>query len=248
MHRFYLPPEQCQAGQVLLDGREAHHALHVLRLQRQQTVTVLDGAGHTLLCETGDAKRHRLHLNVVERRSIPPPPCRMTLFQAVPKGKTMDLIIQKATELGVTRIIPLVTTRSTPHFNSAERQSKQEKWQQIAIEAIKQCGLTWLPNVAAPADFPGQLVEESSELSWIASLYEGAVHPRISFQKFKALHGRPPQSAAVWIGPEGDFTPEELAAAQNAGAQPITLGSLVLRVDTAALYALSVLNYELQSS
>jgi 16S rRNA (uracil1498-N3)-methyltransferase len=116
------------------------------------------------------------------------------------------------------------------------------------VEAIKQCGAAWLPRVEAPVTPKEFLARaEKFELPIIASLQPGAQHPRQYFQKFEAQHGRKPQSACLWIGPEGDFTAAEVAAITAAGALPITLGKLVLRVETAATYCLSVLNYELSS-
>ena len=124
--------------------------------------------------------------------------------------------------------------------------NKREKWQQVAIEAIKQCGAAWLPEDRGTGDSPEFLArKEKFDLSLVGSLQKERRHPRESFQEFEAKHGRLPQSVGVWIGPEGDFTPAELKAIQAAGALPISLGRLVLRVETAAIYCLSILNYEL---
>jgi 16S rRNA (uracil1498-N3)-methyltransferase len=166
----------------------------------------------------------------------------------VPKGKIIESIIQKATELGVARIVPLLTDRVVMELDEKHAGRKAEKWQQVAIEAIKQCGAGWLPKVESPVT-PKEFLarKEAFELPLIASLQPGAQHPRTYFQKFESQHGRNPQSACVWIGPEGDFTPAEVAAIVSAGALPMTLGRLVLRVETAATYCLSVLNYEIQA-
>src|SRR6185369_9928312 len=110
MHRFYLPPEDCKGTTFQLTGREAHHALHVLRLRRGDEAVVLDGAGNEMTCEVRDAGKN-IHLAVVKRNSHPAPTCPITLLQAVPKGKIIESIIQKATELGVHRIVPLLTER-----------------------------------------------------------------------------------------------------------------------------------------
>jgi 16S rRNA (uracil1498-N3)-methyltransferase len=248
MHRFYLPPEECRGTDPLLSGRESHHALHVLRLRRGEEVTVLDGEGNELLCEVRDAGKN-IQLAVVKKNSVPAPPCHITLLQAVPKGKIIETIIQKATELGVHRIVPLLTERAATRLDDADALRKAEKWQLVAIEAIKQCGSAWLPKVEAPV-IPEKFLarRETFELPLIASLQPGSVHARKHFAAFKNQHGRPPQSVCIWIGPEGDFTPAEVIAAEKAGALPITLGPRVLRVETAAVYCLSVLNYELQAT
>ncbi|HEY2083971.1 MAG TPA: RsmE family RNA methyltransferase [Verrucomicrobiae bacterium] len=248
MHRFHLPPAECQTGPLTLAGREAHHALHVLRVRAGEQVIVLDGAGREFLCRVENFDRDKVQLAIVETKSIPAPPCRITLLQAVPKGKIIESIIQKATELGVARIVPLLTDRVVMELDEKHAGRKAEKWQQVAIEAIKQCGAGWLPKVESPVT-PKEFLarKEAFELPLIASLQPGAQHPRTYFQKFESQHGRNPQSACVWIGPEGDFTPAEVAAIVSAGALPMTLGRLVLRVETAATYCLSVLNYEIQA-
>jgi len=246
MHRFYLAPAEAKVKPLTLAGREAHHALHVLRLRRGDEVTVLDGAGHEFLCTIDNFDRDKIQLAVQETKTIPAPPCPITLLQAVPKGKIIESIIQKATELGVARIVPLLTERVVMDLDEKHAARKGEKWQQVAIEGIKQCGAAWLPRVEAPVTPKEFLARaEQFELPIIASLQPGAQHPREYFQKFQAQHGRKPQSACVWIGPEGDFTADEVRAIISTGALPITLGKLVLRVETAATYCLSVLNYEL---
>src|SRR5947209_2757548 len=106
MHRFYLPPENCKGDELFLTGSEAHHALHVVRVRRGQCITVLDGVGHEILCDVQQSDRDKIRLSVRERKTDGPPPCRITLLQAVPKGKLFEAIIQKATELGVARVVP----------------------------------------------------------------------------------------------------------------------------------------------
>src|SRR5438093_7799014 len=107
MHRFYLPPSECQGSQLTLSEQEAHHALHVLRLRSGERVVVLDGAGHEFLCETTRVARESIELQVVQKNAIAPLPYQITLLQAVPKGKLIEAIIQKASELGISRIVSL---------------------------------------------------------------------------------------------------------------------------------------------
>jgi 16S rRNA (uracil1498-N3)-methyltransferase len=247
MHRFYLPPGECNAGTLRLEGREAHHALHVLRVRAGETVAVLDGAGRSFDCVVSQAGRDRLALDVREKIDVAPLPCSITLVQAIPKAKIIESIIQKATELGVSRIVPLLSERVVTQLDSERGESKAEKWQQVAIEAIKQSGSAWLPKVEAPIT-PAALLakQERFDLSLIGSLRDGSKHPRAHIDQYIAAHGSPPKSICVWVGPEGDFTDSELDAAFHAGALPITLGRLVLRSETAAVYCLSVLAYEMQ--
>jgi 16S rRNA (uracil1498-N3)-methyltransferase len=246
MHRFYLPPERCAGTVMQLQGREAHHALHVLRLKRGETVTVLDGAGHEFACVVEAGPRDELDLRVTQKNSLAPPPFQITLLQALPKGKIIEPIIQKAVELGVHRVVPLLTERVVAQLDDEGAQHKRDKWRQVAIEAIKQCGAPWLPEIEAPAALAEILGrKEQFDLSLVGSLQTERRHPRECFQEFHARQGRPPQTVAVWIGPEGDFTLDELKAIQARGALPVTLGDLTLRVETAAVYCLSILNYEL---
>jgi len=248
MHRFFLPPERCAGAVLRLDGREAHHALHVVRVKRGDGVIVLDGAGNELSCEVESVSRDELTLGVTGRKAIPALPCAITLLQAVPKGKIIESIIQKAVELGACRIVPLLAEHVVTRLAHREAADKREKWQQVAIEAIKQCGAAWLPRIETPVTI-GQFLarNEKFDLALVGSLQTERRHPRECFKEYQALRRRLPQNVAVWIGPEGDFTLGELNLIRAAGALPISLGRLVLRVETAAIYCLSVLNYELNS-
>jgi len=246
MHRFYLPRGSDQGTTLLLTGRESHHALHVLRVRPGEKVTVLDGEGLVRECQVSESARDKLVLKILEKRQIPPLPCHITLAQAIPKGKLFESILQKATELGAARIVPLLTQRTVARMDEEEGGRKVEKWRLVVIEAVKQCGSAWLPRVEPPMTIEQFLSTTSTaELPLVGSLREDAQHPRIHFEAFERKHRRKPKSVSVAIGPEGDFTDEELSSLQSAGALPITLGPLVLRTETAAAYCLSVINYEL---
>jgi 16S rRNA (uracil1498-N3)-methyltransferase len=244
MHRFFLPRAQCGSDSLVLDGGEAHHALRVLRLRQGDKLTILDGHGREYLSEIVATDKQKISLRLIEARSHPEPQCRVTLLQAVPKGKLIETIIQKATELGAYRVIPLVTERVVHRYETKQALEKGDQWQQVAIEAIKQCGAPWLPRVEGPQT-PEQFLakREVFDLPLLASLQSND-HPRNHFEAFRATHRRQPASVCIWIGPEGDFTPEELQVIQASGARPITLGPLVLRTDTAASYCLSFIQYE----
>lgn len=232
----------------MLGGREAHHALHVLRVRDGEHVVVLDGAGQHLECEIAGHRRDSLTLQVLKRKTVPPPPCAITLIQAIPKGKIIESIIQRATELGAARVVPLLSERVVKQLDSDSGEAKAVKWQQVAIEAIKQCGQTWLPKVELPTTVQQFLRRrEPFDLPLAGSLEKDSRHPREWFQKFHEKHKRGPNSCCVWVGPEGDFSPAEYDAIKKAGVLPVTLGPLVLRVETAATYCLSVVNYELRA-
>ncbi len=248
MHRFHLPPEQCRTPLLSMRDREAYHAIHVLRLAAGEKVVVLDGAGQELHCEVLEAVRDCIQLKVAERKQIPPLPYQITLLQAVPKAKLIEDIIEKAVELGVHRVVPLLTERVVMQLDAGGAESKAAKWRQTAVEAIKQSGNAWLPQIDTPLTLQAFLARrESFDLALIGALQKDRRHPREHIQNFIQTHQRLPQSIAVWIGPEGDFTPAEVALACSAGALPISLGRLVLRCETAATYCLSFLNYELQA-
>lgn len=248
MHRFYLPPDGCRDKTLTLTGAEAHHAIDVLRIRQGERVVVLDGAGQELLCEVQNPEHGRVKLTVAQRTTVPPLPYQITLLQAIPKGKIIESIIQKATELGAWRIVPLLSDRVTTQLDDEGAAAKAEKWRHTAIEAIKQCGSAWLPQVEAPVTPKEYLARgERFELPLIASLQSDCRHPREYFNTFYTEKKRLPKTVSVWVGPEGDFTPAEMSMAKSAGALPITLGRLVLRSETAAIYSLAVLNYELQS-
>ena len=247
MRRFYLPPERCAGTSLRLDGREAHHALDVLRLHRGELVTVLDGVGNEYLCAVETSSRVALTLSVSLKNFVAAPPCVITLLVGLPRGKIIEGIIQKAVELGVRRVVPILSERVVTRLDDDDAEKKRDKWQTVAVEAIKQCGAAWLPKIEAPLTIEKFLERrERFDLSLVGSLQKERRHPREVLREFESRQKRPPQNVAVWIGPEGDFTAAELAAIQTSGAMSVSLGRLVLRVETAVIYCLSFLNYELQ--
>jgi 16S rRNA (uracil1498-N3)-methyltransferase len=248
MHRFYLPPAECQQQPLTLSEREAHHALHVLRIQPGERVAVLNGVGEELLCEVQEAGRRAVTLRVVQTHTLGRLPYSVTLLQALTKGRTMEMIVQKATELGTHRIVPILSARSVAQIEADDAANKMDKWEATAIEAIKQSGCAWLPRVEPPQTPQAFLARgDKFDLSLIASLQRDTRHPREHFESFLAESKRRPASVCIWVGPEGDFTPAEFNAIRVSGALPITLGRLVLRSETAAIYCLSIINYELQA-
>lgn len=238
MHRFYLPPEQITGKVIALRESDSHHAFKVLRLQTDDPVVVLDGAGVTYYCRIKSTSKREVTLRVVEKQEAPRRTSEVTLFQAIPKAKLMDGIIQKATELGVFRIVPLLTERVATQLNPGEAEDKAEKYRVVAVEAIKQSGNPWLPKIDPPLPLEKALRLHHFDLQLVGSLQPGSMHIAESF-----LNGV--QKIAAWVGPEGDFTAEEIRKIVEAGAKPVTLGPLVLRCETAAVYLLSVINHEL---
>jgi 16S rRNA (uracil1498-N3)-methyltransferase len=246
MHRFYIPPEEWNADALRLTGSEAHHARSVLRLEAGEKVVVFNGHGREVTAEITSAGHRAVELRKLHEATTPPLRCRITLGQAIPKGKNMDLIVQKAVEIGASRIVPIVSDRTIVRLDPEDAAQKQGKWQTIAIEAAKQCGQNWLPHVALPCAM-AQLLEPAaaSQLKLIGSLQPDALRLKDVLAQWEAEHGSAAADVLMLIGPEGDFTPAELSLARSRGCRPITLGPIVLRVETAAIYCLSVLSYEL---
>ena len=158
----------------------------------------------------------------------------------------MDSIVRKATEIGVSVIVPLESERTQVHLDADRSDRKIGKWQTAALEAAKQCGNPWLPEIA-PVTAAAAFMESAKgyDLKLIASLQPGAKALKSVLAQYRASHGRAPLNVLWLIGPEGDFTPAEMSLSRTSGFEPITLGPLVLRCETAAVYALSVLSYEL---
>lgn len=236
MSRFLLPPEKWGSNPALT-GDEARHLAQVLRIKPGQSITVFDGFGRRAQAEVLSVSRDHVSLKLGPTETPAPPLPAITLAQAIPKGKNMDLIVQKAVELGISRIDPLVTRNTIVQPGDG----KSGKWRRNALEACKQCGQDNLPHIADPQPFDHWLAgrNDAAGLNLIASLAPGARPLR------DILHAHPgTTTATLLIGPEGDFTPDETTAALAAGFQPVSLGSIVLRVETAALYCLSALRYE----
>jgi 16S rRNA (uracil1498-N3)-methyltransferase len=248
MPRFYIPPAQWNPEALMLDADEAHHALDVLRLKIGERVTAFDGQGREATAEIVATAKGRVDLRVLHQGKTPRLGCELVLGQAIPKGRNMDLILEKATELGAAEIAPLLSERTVVRLAAADARDKQEKWQRVVIEAAKQCGQNWLPDVAMPVTLKAFFdAKPRFDLMLIASLQPGAQHLKKVLADYAAEHPyvRKPRRVLVLVGPEGDFTPAEIALAKGAGCQPITLGPIILRTETAALYCLSVLGHEL---
>ena len=248
MHRFYISPENWDSRTLALRGSEAHHARDVLRIKAGEKLVLFNGQGRELTAEVIDPGGDEIRLRKLHESETAPLRCRIVLGQAIPKGKNMELIVQKAVEIGAAEIAPIISDRTVVQLDSESVAQKQSKWQQIAVEAAKQCGQNWLPRVHPPrklAEFFSGAVEGAFDLRLIGSLQPDAQNFKKILADYSSEHGNRPRSALMLIGPEGDFTPAELGLARRHGCQPITLGPIILRVETAAIYCLSILSYEL---
>ena len=236
MARFHLPPGDWQEKPALT-GDEARHLSQVLRMKPGDPVIVFDGHGRRAAAEILSVSRDRVPLKLGEILPSRAPLPAITLAQAIPKGKNMDLIVQKSIELGIAAIQPLVTRYTVVQPGDG----KSEKWRRNALEACKQCGQDTLPAIAEPLAFDRWIATQADApgLKLIASLDPGARPLRTVLRENPAT-----AAATMLVGPEGDFSAEETTAALAAGFLPISLGSIVLRVETATLFCLSALRYE----
>jgi len=262
--RAYAPAVPAAATEIRLTPVESHHLVTVNRCGRGDPVTAFDGRGREWLTECADASKGGAVLRVKETRPAKARSFVVTLAQALPKGSTMDDIVRQATEIGAARIIPLLSERTQVHLDGDRADKKTEKWRTAAIEAAKQCGNPWLPEITPIQNFSdfirwspistsatGVVVENDAhhyDLKLIASLHAGTTTLKKTLASHAAKHGHAPRSVLWLVGPEGDFSPGEMTAAITAGCAPITLGPLVLRSDTAAVYALSILSHALQDA
>ncbi len=235
MSRFYAPPSQWVADHVVLDEAEGRHAVEVLRLKQGDALTLFDGEGKVASARLVLAGKRRVEAEILACEQSAPPSGRTTLVQAIPKGKLFEWILEKATELGAARIVPLLSERTVVQLGGDERELKQEKWQRTVVEACKQCGQNWLPVVEVPVTLNAFLQRPCGPVALIGSLHPGAVLLREAIPL--PLCGE----ALVCVGPEGDFTPQEMERVVAWGARPVSFGNIVLRAETAAIYSLSVL-------
>lgn len=244
MARFYLPPEAWNGPAWELDGDEARHALRVMRLRAGDSCTVFDGLGRAAEATIVSTEGSSL-LTLEPSTFLPQSPAiaKITLCQSIPKGGNMDLIVRKAVEMGVNRIIPLVTERTIVRLAPKEAEAKAQKWRRTALEACKQCGQNTLPAVETPLPFREFIAAfKGPGVNLHAALTPEARSLRSVLEEARADGVR---EASLLVGPEGDFTPEENAAAKAHSFVPVSFGPIVLRVETAAFLGISAIRYAL---
>lgn len=254
--RVYHPPTETTTAQLTLSRDESHHLIVVNRARRGAPVIAFNGRGTEWICElTADVKNAAV-LTVRDTHRAPPLSHAITLAQALPKGTGFDDIVRKATEIGAARIVPIVSERTQVHLDGDRQDKKIEKWRTASLEAAKQCGNPWLPEIAPvqslisffASHYGARSTNNSGyDLKLIASLHPGAKPLKTLFTDATATLGHPPRRVLWLIGPEGDFTSAEIETALRSGFAPATLGTLVLRCETAATYALSVTAHELSA-
>jgi len=230
VHRFYVPQESVSAAEIALPLEESHHALHVVRVQQGERVVLFDGEGTELDGEVSRATRREVFVAVRKTRRIPEPATGLTLLQAwLHQERSIEYLIRRCTELGVTRF------RFFRGGHSERAPRLTPKLTRVAIEACKQCGRAWLPSFEVAPDLRAAIEGIEGGLL-ILTQHLDPVPLRQAVQA---------REATVIIGPEGDFTPEELGAAERRGAVPISLGGATYRAEVAATLAATLILYEL---
>lgn len=240
-HRCFAEKSAWLGDTVELSPDESTHIVRVLRAKPGDAATVFDGQGRVAPAEIIKAAPSGTHLRLTGPAvEHPRPTPAITLIQAVPKGGHMDQIVEKATEIGASGIQPVITDRTIRRPGD----SQHERWVRIAINAAKQCGTPWVPSLHPVQQLRDALqsLRASIDLLLVASLESDSKPVQ---QVLRAAHSNRPGHVGLLIGPEGDLTADEYILARHSGATPVSFGRLVLRVETAAIFGLSVIRYEL---
>ena len=241
MHHFFVRPEQISGKEAYIEGPDWNHAANVLRVRPGEQVLLSAGEDWDYLCTVREVDRagQRVLLSVLEEnRDTRELPVKISLYQGLPKSDKMELIIQKAVELGATRVIPVETARCVVKLDRKKAESKRSRWQAISESAAKQSGRSVIPEVAMPMPFAAALKEAAdSDIRLIP--YENAEGMERTRRILESVV--PGQKIAVFIGPEGGFEETEIRQAEEAGFEAVTLGKRILRTETAGFVVLSLL-------
>ncbi|HEY3136275.1 MAG TPA: 16S rRNA (uracil(1498)-N(3))-methyltransferase [Blastocatellia bacterium] len=240
--RFYASPEDISSA-VRLSVDETHHLTRVLRLVPGDQAFVFDGCDNEYKCKFSLVTDNRAQLEIVERLSdIVESPLQLTLAQALAKGEKFDFIVQKATELGVTRIAPLVTRYSEVRLDEQQVARRLQRWQRISLEALKQCGRRKLVEITAPRKVAEFLRDEAHSQKQALLLFSERDGARLE----EALDEiSMPRSVVALVGPEGGWADDELDLLKQHESRGLTLGPRVLRTETAALVAITLIQHAL---
>jgi 16S rRNA (uracil1498-N3)-methyltransferase len=235
MPRFHCAQALAIGASIDLPEHVAHH-VHVLRLALGDHITLFNGEGgeYTATLSTIEKRRACAEIKTFSAREAELP-YAVTLAQALPEASKMDEIIQKAVELGATAVQPLAAQRCVVRLSSERAQKKNAHWQGIIVSAAEQCGRNRLPNLAEPADFDDWITQHDLHRRILLS-------PRGQQSLSEWARHQPPQAVTLLIGPEGGFTEKEEALAQAHGALTLSIGSRVLRTESAGMAALAAIN------
>ena len=239
MHRFILPSVSAESLRVTLDKKESHHARNVLRVKEGEAVELLDGRGGTFRAVVAGFDEGLVELSILRRQADAVPGLEITLAPAVIKPERMEWMLEKSCELGIAEWAPVLTERSSVKLSRERWQAKTERWRKIASESCKQCGQARVPILREPVFFKDLLARAGGyDAAWIPTLEVPGETLRDAFARNSKV-----RKVLVLIGPEGDFTKNEVEKAVLAGLKPVGLGARVLRAETAALYVLSAAQF-----
>ncbi|MDQ8203550.1 RsmE family RNA methyltransferase [Pelagicoccus sp. SDUM812003] len=249
-YRCFCQIEWIQGDSILLSPEESNHLVAANRARKGDPVRVFDGAGHEWDARLVDANKRKARLQIEHAHQFAPPEHTLALAQAVPKGKLMESIIRKATEIGTQQLYPILTSHTESRIEGKRQETKNQKWEAATLEGAKQSGNPFLMRIEPLQDFSSFLENAAQfELKLIASLAPGAASLKTHWQRSLEKNGGQKPRSVIWlVGPEGDFTPDETQLALSCGFLPTTLGPHVMRCETAAQYALSITQYELTTS
>lgn len=234
-HRFYALKSQVSDSVVTLDADEAHHLARVLRLSVGDGVFVFDGEGNEWECEVASVGKREAELTILRQLTdAVESPLRLTLAQALVKGDKFDLIVQKATELGVTRIVPLMTDHSDIKRAEERAEQKLERWRRISLEALKQCGRRRLVELAEPQRFL-EFCQPSAETPSLIFSERGGRSLREVAAELGAVN-----QLTVCVASEGGWSEAELNKAETNNFVAVHLGHRILRTETAAISAVAL--------
>ena len=244
MHHFFVEPSQIQENHIFIDGPDVNHIRNVLRMNPGEEVNVTDGTGEKVYrCAIASIGEDTVELNIMwAQEKGMELPSKIYLFQGLPKSDKMELIIQKAVELGVYEIIPMATARAVVKLDQKKAAAKVKRWQAISESAAKQSKRSRIPEVHAVMNFK-DAVEYAKLQDMILVPYENERGMEATREALKKV--KPGQSISVFIGPEGGFSEEEIDALRQ-DAEVLSLGKRILRTDTAAICAMSMLMLELE--
>ena len=244
MSRFFID-KSCvdrETGRLFITGEDVNHIKNVLRAVSGDKIMVSDGSGSEYSAGIESIEKDKITASIIDIFSnITEPPIEITLFQGIPKSDKMETIIQKCVELGVKKIVPVLTERTIVKYNSLkDMENKTARWQRISLEASKQCNRGIVPEVGMPLKLE-KAFETTCEYSLSLIPYENETLTSLRKHVSKHTGG----SICIFIGPEGGFDENEIIKAQQWGIKPVTLGPRVLRTETAGSAVLAILMYEL---
>jgi 16S rRNA (uracil1498-N3)-methyltransferase len=243
MHRFFIPPGQIDENQAILTDPIAHQIRNVLRMEAGQHVIVLDNQGWEYELLLSQIERGQVIGKIESKRPSPGEPrTQLSLYQSLMKRDKFEFVLQKATEIGVSRIVPVISRRSVVQTADL-KPGKQERWQRILTEAAEQSQRGRIPELRPPLKFSEAISHLANYQLALIAWESGGVRIKTAVSTTD-----PPQTIALFIGPEGGYDPSEIKLAQQHGATVISLGPRILRAETAALVAPALILYEVENS